>query len=1019
MNELVLHCSYHAEESLFFLWGEEQELRKRQGSKSLNVPSHPFSSNHITMSKWQGSYKAEAEKLWLASFESMPQRSLEQEIRGASHEKFKGNLSLKEWQTSCVAYHSYELLSLFWKLPNNNRITLGSDLLWFRSLMLEIVNIIVKQAYLPSIRQNSTTLLAATWEFAEQDEAFVTFLGTMPWACVAANPQQIFTLPRNEIAEKIAYELLNEWVRLFVEPQYYNFAFIDKPMGSRERGRASSVTQKSIRAINDYLGSSWMVALLDEVGFVKLWNADTEYLFIMWQQYKRLKDLQFRFVLRLEDPQGEDELWTLSYLLQSKGESSLLVSAQEIWSGNALGDIGEEAKMFLSLGLQKAGDYFAPIKASLAYPEPHEVKLTLEEAYDFLKEAAIRLKESGMTVFLPRWWRDEILKTSARRKIQSAVNPSGYLSLSELLTVKTEVLLGGKVVERAEYDKLVALKQSLIKFQGEWVVVDPSHLQAGMKLFGEQTVSLSEAMQLSLNSRPSQDGIEIEVDESEGWFKQVMRSLLDTKTLETVPPSPNLSATLRPYQERGLSWLLFLHRYGLRACLADDMGLGKTLQAIAFLLHLYENTPQMKPVLVVCPTSVVNNWKREIERFASPLKVMTHQGKERATKKELAQHLKKFAVVITSYPLLTRDREALSPINWSVMILDEAQNIKNSSTKQAQASRAMTTDYRIALTGTPVENRLSELWSIFNFLNPGYLGTERHFRARFSTPIERHQDTETLQQLRKLTSPFILRRLKTDPTVIDDLPDKIETKIDTPLTEEQAALYEAIVKSTLEKIASTKDAMSRRGLVLALLTRLKQVCNHPAHYLKDGSLLAGRSGKLNRLGEMLEEIMSTQEGDKVLIFTQFAEMGELLRTYFKESLGEDPLWLHGGTPVKERENMLNRFQESDDARVFLLSLKAGGVGLNLTRANHVFHFDRWWNPSVENQATDRAYRIGQKRTVQVHKFICPGTLEERIDELIESKKALAEQVIGSDDNWLTELSTEDLRDLVQLRLVES
>jgi SNF2 family DNA or RNA helicase len=373
-------------------------------------------------------------------------------------------------------------------------------------------------------------------------------------------------------------------------------------------------------------------------------------------------------------------------------------------------------------------------------------------------------------------------------------------------------------------------------------------------------------------------------------------------------------------------------------------------------------------------------------------------------------------VVLTSYPLLARDREMLESVDWSTVILDEAQNIKNSTTKQAQAARALKSDYRIALTGTPVENRLTELWSIFHFLNPGYLGSEKSFRRSFANPIEKLDDADAAKRLKRLTAPFILRRLKTDPTVISDLPEKMEMKVYTTLTAEQGTLYEAVVKDVMERIEQADDegdSMSRRGLVLSLLMQLKQICNHPAQYLKDGSPLDGRSGKLSRLTEMLEEVYAAD--DRALVFTQFAEMGHLLRDYLRATFYDEPLWLHGSTKVKEREDMIRRFQAERGPSVFILSLKAGGVGLNLIRASHVFHFDRWWNPAVENQATDRAFRIGQTRNVQVHKFVCAGTLEEKIDEMIESKKALAERIVGADESWLTELDTASLRDLVKLR----
>ncbi len=441
-----------------------------------------------------------------------------------------------------------------------------------------------------------------------------------------------------------------------------------------------------------------------------------------------------------------------------------------------------------------------------------------------------------------------------------------------------------------------------------------------------------------------------------------------------------------------------------------------TIQLITLLLHEREKrtAPEMLPgpTLLICPMSIVGNWHKELQRFAPSLDVMIHYGPERLSDEAFAEEARRHAVVITTYVLALRDKEHLSVVDWENIVIDEAQNIKNETAKQTQAIKQLQGKYKIALTGTPVENRLSELWSIMEFLNPGYLGTGTDFRQSFAIPIERYHNAERSQTLKKLVQPFMLRRLKTDKTIIQDLPDKMEMNVFCNLTQEQASLYEAVVKDMMEKIEQS-DGIERRGLILAALMKLKQVCNHPAHFLSDRSSLARRSGKLARLEEMVEEVL--EGGEKALIFTQFAEMGDLLQQYLEERFGCEVLFLHGSTPKKQRDMMVQRFQEEQrGAPLFILSLKAGGVGLNLTAANHVFHFDRWWNPAVENQATDRAFRIGQKKNVQVHKFVCVGTLEERIDQMIEQKKELAESIVGSGENWLTEMSTEQLKSLFRL-----
>jgi SNF2 family DNA or RNA helicase len=463
---------------------------------------------------------------------------------------------------------------------------------------------------------------------------------------------------------------------------------------------------------------------------------------------------------------------------------------------------------------------------------------------------------------------------------------------------------------------------------------------------------------------------------------------------------------------RGYSWLAFLRRWGLGACLADDMGLGKTVQTLALIERDWEEGPR-RPTLLVCPMSVVGNWKKEAERFTPDLPVLVHHGQKRTRGNTFAEEAAEQALVLTSYALLHRDQGLFEQVPWAGVILDEAQNIKNPETKQAKAARALAAGYRVALTGTPVENHVGDLWSLWEFLHPGFLGGQADFRRRFFIPIQVQRDAEAADRLRRLTGPFLLRRLKTDRSIIADLPDKLEMKVFCNLTREQASLYAAVVEE-LNRSLSGADGIQRKGVILGALSKLKQVCNHPTQFLGDNSPVPGRSGKLARLTEMLDEVL--QAGDRALVFTQFTEMGTLLQRHLQETFGREVLFLHGGVSRPQRDRMVERFQgEAAGPRVFLLSLKAGGTGLNLTAANHVFHFDRWWNPAVENQATDRAFRIGQSRNVQVHKFVCVGTLEEKIDEMIERKQQVAARVVGTGEAWLTELSNEELKDIFTLR----
>ena len=543
-------------------------------------------------------------------------------------------------------------------------------------------------------------------------------------------------------------------------------------------------------------------------------------------------------------------------------------------------------------------------------------------------------------------------------------------------------------------------------------------------------MSAAEILQSALGLEPRPGDLPVVDVAADGWLGDLLRGADDRSLAPTQTPQ-EFSGELRPYQERGLGWLSFLGDLGLGACLADDMGLGKTAQLLALLVDERDRTaptrhdsgpsgssrtgrrarPDLGPTLVVCPMSLVGNWQREAARFAPKLAVYIHHGPGRLVAKAFTRRANKVDLVLSTYGLVTRDVDLLSSVRWRRIVLDEAQQIKNGAARTTQSVRSIPAERRVAMTGTPVENRLSELWSIMEFLNPGILGTERSFRERFADPIERGGDDDVAAKLRRITGPFILRRLKTDRAIISDLPEKLEMKEFCVLTREQATLYQAVVDDMLSRIDEA-EGMERRGLVLATMMKLKQVCNHPAHFLADGSSLPGRSGKLTRLVELLGEAMA--EGDRSLVFTQFTEMGSMLQRHLRHRLHCEVLWLHGGITKKARDTMVERFQGSEGPPVFLLSLKAGGTGLNLTAATQVVHFDRWWNPAVEDQATDRAYRIGQQHNVQVRKLVCGGTVEERIDAMIESKRALAERIVGTGEGWLTELSTDQLREVIAL-----
>ncbi|MFD0735156.1 DEAD/DEAH box helicase [Planotetraspora mira] len=715
-----------------------------------------------------------------------------------------------------------------------------------------------------------------------------------------------------------------------------------------------------------------------------------------------------------EPPATEDGgPWQVEFALQGSDDPSLYLPAELLWAGETVPGLVGRPEETLLAGLGRAARLYPKIDEALGGTRPSGVLLDMAGAFYFLRHAAPLLQAAGFGVQLPAWAGKSRLglkmTTRSQRSGPGAASDQGF-GLHQLVDFRVDLAIGDETITEEQLAELARLKVPLVRVRGRWVELDDRQLGAALRAVerrrsGEMTVA--EVIREVVHG--GEDDLPMVVD-ADGLLGDLLSGEADRRLTPVATPA-DFHGSLRPYQERGLSWLAFMSGVGLGAVLADDMGLGKTAQTLSLLLEERAGGAEPEPTLLVCPMSLLSNWQKEAARFAPSLEVYLHHGSSRSREEELAERVGRADLVLTTYGTALRDRGMLAGLTWGRIVCDEAQAIKNSAARQAQAVRSLPARTRLALTGTPVENHLAELWSIMEFCNPGLLGSAAAFRSRYQEPIERHGDEAATAALRRATGPFVLRRLKTDKTIISDLPDKLEMKIWCTLTPEQATLYQAVVEDMMGKITGS-EGIERRGNVLATMTKLKQVCNHPAHLLKDGSRLAGRSGKLARLEELAEEIVA--EGDKALVFTQYAEFGTLLQPYLAAHLDRPVLWLHGGLPKGRRDALVERFQEDDEPMVFLLSLKAAGTGLNLTAANHVVHVDRWWNPAVEDQATDRAFRIGQTKNVQVRKFICVGTLEERIDEMIERKKALAESVVGAGEDWIANLSTEELRELFRL-----
>ncbi|WP_045880267.1 DEAD/DEAH box helicase [Pseudofrankia sp. DC12] len=724
---------------------------------------------------------------------------------------------------------------------------------------------------------------------------------------------------------------------------------------------------------------------------------------------------------------GDVDAWRVDFLLQAVADPGVQVLAGEVWARRPAGPTSwaTDAEESLLAGLGRAVAVWPGLGRALREARPTGLDLDLDQAREFLRLTGA-LGQEGFGVLVPSWWTRPARPAS--RLTVRAVHPVAPVlrdvttDLDRIVDFRWAVSLGDVELTDAELDSLAAAEAELVKVRGRWTRVSPGQLAsvdlARQSAGGQLTVrDVLAQTGLFPSAGEASDG-EVEVV-ADGWLGALLAGAAGELCpadagqaragLTPVGLPAGLGVRLRPYQEHGLAWLALLDRLGVGAVLADDMGLGKTIQVLALEL-LSRAGARREPTLVICPTSVLGNWRREAEQVAPGLTVHTHHAGGGG--RPLAEAASRHDLVLTTYTQLARDIEEFRPVGWDRLVLDEAQQIKNAATAQARAVRRLSARHRIALTGTPVENRLGDLWSIMRAVNPSLLGSASLFHARYAVPIERYGDPDATARLRARIRPVVLRRVKTDPAVLRDLPAKVELRQLCTLTAEQASLYRAVVDDMMERLRDASSPVRRNGVVLAAMTRLKQVCNHPAHLLGDGSALSGRSGKLARLEDLLAQVVAS--GDRALCFTQFARFGAMLAPYLSTRLGVEVSFLHGGLRAAERDVLVERFQTEAGPGVFLLSLKAGGTGVNLTAANHVVHVDRWWNPAVEAQATDRAHRIGQRRDVWVRTLLCMGTLEERIDRILVDKAALARTVVGGGESWLASLNTDELRDLVAL-----
>ncbi len=1022
----TLHGSWFIkpDRSFFFLWvaAWQEEPESSSGSDTV-LPRHPFNGDRPQLAhslQTLGIQPALEQEPWVEVTLTLPsqktKKTLVPLLAGQDATDLKATQRIwQPWRVQGLSLTAIAALQLLQQIPLGEQPLIGPDLRFFTHLYRWSLDLLVRQKFVPAVGvtpEGSQGQWLPLLESVQDQTRLAQFSQQMPAICLSNGE----TLGQHSPPAR--YSLILHFLQQILQTQIVQSS-VNLPLTKE------TVLQQWLKSLVD----SQPFVPLSAYGLQKLtaalnnWQIPVQAA-IAHPDNTTLYQSQFRLALVLVPPTQSTDNWQLNYGLQTLGDNDWFLPASLIWqtvedSLEWQGYRVANPQESLLTGLGLAARLYAPIAASLEQSQPQGCELNTIQVFELIKATAWQLQDQGLGVILPPSLREGATEKRLGLKLlgQVTAKPGERLTLKSLLDYQLQLTVGEQVISAQDFQALLEQRSPLVQIQGEWITLQPNDVRAAQAILNQTqeplNFSVEDALRLVTGENQMIAKLPVVSFEATGILKELIDNLTNNQGIQPIEYPPGFQGSLRPYQAKGVGWLAFLEKWGLGACLADDMGLGKTPQLLAFLLHLKAEKILTKPVLIVCPTSVLTNWFHEVQKFAPSLSCYLHHGDRRSKGKDFQRTIAQKNLVLTSYSLLDRDSQLLKNQDWQGIVLDEAQNIKNAQTKQAQAVRQLPANFRVALTGTPVENRLGELWSILDFLNPGFLGTQSFFQRRFANPIEKFGDRQSLEILRSLVRPFILRRLKTDASIIQDLPEKQEMTVFCSLSLEQADLYQQVVEKSLQDIEDS-SGIQRKGLILSLLVKLKQICNHPAQFLKENQIQSAQtSGKLLRLAEMLEEVII--EGDRALIFTQFAEWGKLLQSYLQKQFKQDVLFLYGATSRTARQAMIDRFQNDPDGpALFILSLKAGGTGLNLTRANHVFHCDRWWNPAVENQATDRAFRIGQTRNVQVHKFVCTGTLEEKIHDLMESKKQLAEQTIDAGESWLTELDTDQLRHLILL-----
>jgi len=1000
---VVLHLAWVENE--FVTWAEFAE------PNAIGHPFYSFALSEESLSVWLGELfglpiSSEKITVFTGTLPSVKTAPVPSPRLASLVDSPRGKTSLKKFIIHGYPLSFHELVSLF-KMSAlspllGNDIFAGEDLIFWGNLYQWSQKLIANQCYYPTIIKQDDRFYARWNLFFDNtaEETLDQYCQILPSASICLS-QSLKPNPTVSVSASIRNSIVyltDHWVRYNSNSAYHNEA---PPNAQAEWLRALTSWNAELRSYYD------IPKLIKQI---QTW----QYIFLIQRA------CSVKLLLQINEPEGKSNQWNITYLLQSKQDPSLIIPFSEMWNSPhktaSLFSLSKEKMIEMLYYLLGSANPFVEDLLSLFQEEkPSGTSCSSAAIYELFMHRISLLASVGISVLFPVNWNSPEKKLKAIAKVNSFSDASGLFSLDRLVDFDWKLSIGDHMLTQKELDELMKHKVPLLRIKGQWTILDPTMLQNTLEKLSKSgnQIKLKDLIHQSLGGQQQiEDMLPIEIQF--GKKMDSITSILD-RSCQNRPislPLP-LDQVLRHYQIKGVAWLWSLKQAACNPCLADDMGLGKTLQILTLLIKEKNETFSQEPSLLICPTAVLENWKQEAAKFTPTLSLYIHHGIQRLHGAKFQKEAKKHNLIITSYALAYRDWKELQAISWNNLILDEAQNIKNPQSKQTKAIKSLSSGFRVALTGTPIENHVGDLWSLFDFLQPGWLGSANQFHHSFYKPIQTYGDQQQIKVLKQLTDPFILRRLKTDPDIVPDLPEKIESKEYCLLTKEQVTLYESCLAKSLEDIESV-NGIARKGKVLSLLLHLKQICNHPAHYLKEAKTYDyHRSGKLKRLWELLTEII--QKKEKTLLFTQYAEMGDLIQPMLQQTLSSYTLFYHGGLLRKKRDAIIQQFQEDPRYSILILSLKAGGTGLNLMNANHVFHIDRWWNPAVENQATDRAFRIGQKKNVQVHKLICTGTIEETIDTLIEKKSSIAGQILENIDQMMTEMSTNDLRSLLSLR----